>query len=212
MAAVGRLVGATAACLALILVGCGHQKPDACSVTCGAGDLCPEDSTCGEDGYCHASEETYDCTTGLDWPDASPAADAERGDADPCRGEPDQVAGSDPTNMAIPDDDVAGIDRTISFEADCVTVESIQVRVEIVHPFRGDIEIRLTSPAGETGLLQASSGDANPDLFATFDVVLAAGDSADGDWVLNVRDVGPMDLGTLQFWSIGINRPAPPSP
>ena len=37
----------------------------------------------------------------------------------------------------------------------------------------------------------------------------ATGESADGEWVLTVRDVGPQDVGTLQYWSLGINMPAP---
>ena len=206
--AVSPLVGATA--LALMLVGCAHRQPDECSVTCGVDDLCPEGSTCGGDGYCHAADERVDCTTGLDLPDAAPATDdAALDDAGSCVDEPDQIADSDPIEVPIPDDDPIGIDRTISFDTSCITVQSIQVRVEIVHPFRGDVEIRLTSPAGDTELLLASSDDSTPDIFSTFDAELAAGGSADGDWVLKVSDVVANDVGTLQFWSIGINRPAP---
>ncbi len=90
-----------------------------------------------------------------------------------------------------------------------MTVQSIELKVEIVHPYRGDIELVLTAPSGENELLLMSSSDATPDVFATFDASLALGESADGEWVLTVRDVGPDDLGTLQYWSLGINMPAP---
>lgn len=210
--AVGPLVGASAAAsLAFILVGCSYSNPDQCSVTCGTGDLCPEGSSCGGDGYCHAADDPDDCTAIINRPDGGPGDDdAASGDGAPCDGEPDELADTDPMDRAIPDNVPAGIDRTISFDTGCVTVESIQVRVEIVHPYRGDVEIRLTSPAGDTELLQASSDDSTPDLFRTYDVVdLAAGESADGDWVLNVSDVFETDVGMLQLWSIGINRAAP---
>ncbi len=209
---VGRLVGAAAASLGLILaVGCSHRLPGECVVACGADSTCPEDTACRADGYCHADDDTAICEEGQDLPDAAPPDDAgDTGDAAACDGVPDQVADADPRDIAIPDGDPVGVDRTISLDAACVTVQSIQVRVEIVHEFGGDVEIELTSPAGDTEVLRKSSDDPTPDVFATFDVdALAAGESARGEWVLNVSDVFSTDVGVLQFWSIGINMPAP---
>lgn len=208
---VGRLVGAAAASLILMAVGCSHRIAGECVVACGADDLCPEDSTCRADGYCHTADDTAVCEEGRDLPDAAPPSDAETGgDAADCDGMPDRIADSDPRDIAIPDGDPVGVNRTISVDTACVTVESIQVRVEIVHEFGGDIEIELTSPGGDTEVLLKSSDDPTPDVFATFDAAtLAAGESAQGDWVLNVSDVFDTDIGTLQFWSIGINMPAP---
>ena len=210
--AVGRLVGVAASlALILVLVGCSHRKPDACAVACGAGELCPEDNTCRADGYCHASDDDSICRPGEDLPDAGSDADAEPGDdGSSCGGEPNEIADSDARDVAIPDDNSVGIDRSIEFATGCVTVQSIELKVEIVHPYRGDIELLLTAPSGENELLLMSSSDATPDIFATFDSsTLAPGESADGEWVLTVRDVGPDDLGTLQYWSLGINMPAP---
>lgn len=209
---VGRLVGAAAASLALIFVGCSHRIAGECVVACGADGLCPEDSTCRADGYCHTADDTAICEEGRDLPDAAPPDDAGDidGDGGSCDGVPDQIADMDSRDIAIPDGDPVGVDRTIAFRTSCVTVESIQVRVEIVHEFGGDVEIELTSPGGDTEVLLKSSDDPTPDVFQTFDVdVLAAGESAQGEWVLNVSDVFQTDIGTLQFWSIGINMPAP---
>ena len=210
---VGRQVGATGvvASAALILAACGHQLADPCTVTCGTDSACPEGLSCAADGFCHGADDPPVCLVGPGDPDASPSPDGldPTGDGDACGGEPDETADSDNRDVAIPDGDVVGIDRQMAFATGCVTVQSIQVRVEIVHEYRGDIEIRLTSPSGDTALLQDSSDDATPDLFATYDVDLFAGESADGEWLLNIRDVFQTDLGTLQFWSIGINMPAP---
>jgi hypothetical protein len=209
--AVGRLVrAAAAASLAVMIVGCSHRTPDACTVACGAESLCPEGNTCGRDGYCHAADDDSLCLPGEDLPDAAPPADGSRfGDAGDCDGEPDEIADADARDVNIPDGDPVGVDRTIAIDAGCVTIESIEVRVEIVHPYRGDIELELTAPSGGSELLLMSSDDSAPDIFATFDASLATGESAEGEWVLNVSDVGPQDLGTLQYWSLGINMPAP---
>lgn len=201
------LVGA--ASLALVLAGCSHRRPEACTVACGAGDACPEDMTCAADGYCHGDEEQLDCT-GLPLPDGAPEADgAEPDDGDPCDGVPDHAGDADASDVAIPDGDPVGIDRVLTLDADCVTVDSIEVRVEISHTYRGDIELRLTSPAGDTALLLSSSDDMGDDIAATFEPSLGEGESAAGDWVLNVRDIFQTDPGTLRYWSLGINQPAP---
>ncbi len=207
--AIGPLVGAAAASLVLVLAGgCGHRTAGACSVTCGTSQICPEGLTCSADGYCHGDEDPADCTG---WADAAPGADGspDQDDGDPCEAVQDSIADSDTTDVAIPDGDMVGVDRTISFDASCVTVHSVQVYVEIAHPFRGDIEIRLSSPARDTDVLLKSSDDPNPDITASFDSIIADGESADGDWVLNVRDVFETDAGTLVYWSIGINQDAP---
>lgn len=209
----GRQVGAAAAvvAVALSLGACSHRLPDSCSITCGADSACPDGFTCATDGFCHGEDDPEVCLV-VDRPDGAagdPDAFDPAGDGDPCDGAGDRVAGSDPRDVAIPDGDTVGVDRAIELDAACVTVDSIQVRVEIVHEYRGDIEIRLTSPAGQSALLKASGDDPTPDVFATFEVDLATGESAAGEWLLNVRDVFETDLGTLQFWSIGINMPAP---
>lgn len=206
--AYGPLVAAATASLTLALAGCGHRAPGACSVTCDLSQLCPQGFTCAADGYCHGSQDPADCTG---WADGAPAVDGSDpgDDSDPCEGVADAIADSDSTDVNIPDGDTVGIDRTLSFDAACVTVRSIQVRVEIAHPYRGDVELRLTSPAGSTDVLLKSSDDSLPDISATFESAVAEGESADGDWVLNVRDVFQTDAGTLEYWSIGINQDAP---
>jgi len=217
--AVARLVGVTAACLGLALAGCSHRKPGACTVTCADDSRCPEGTSCAGDGFCHAADESGLCEALLDPPDGGPSTGDDGGadpdaadpvpDADPCDGLPDRASGFDSQDHFIPDDNLAGIDLTLSLDADCVTVETVEVYVEIIHEYRGDVEIRLTSPGGDRALLLASSNDSTQNIFATFDVPIAEGEVASGDWVLNVRDVVADLVGTVDYWSIGINRAAP---
>lgn len=221
---IGRVLGAAVASLALFTAGCSHRKPGACSVTCADGDLCPDGTSCGADGYCHAAADVAPCSSIVDPPDAGriadgggPLDDAAPGrpdadpapDADPCAGVPNRAADSDASNYLIPDGDLEGIDLTLSFDKDCVTVETVQVWVEIFHTYRGDVELYLTSPSGDSRLLLASSDDSNDDIFAEFNINSFAGESASGDWVLTVVDVLAEFTGTVDYWSIGINRPAP---
>lgn len=207
--AIGSLVGAAAASVVLVLAGgCGHRTAGACSVTCGTSQICPEDLTCAADGYCHGDEDPADCTG---WADAAPGVDGSPRDdgGDSCEGVADEIASEDGRQVAIPDGVTAGIDRTVTIDTACVTVHSVQIRVLITHPYRGDVELRLTSPGGDTDVLLKSSDDASPNISATFDSVIADGENAQGDWVLNVSDVFETDAGTLDYWSMGINRAAP---
>lgn len=221
---VGRLVGAAAMSLAVFIAGCSHRKPGACSVTCADDSLCPDGTSCASDGYCHAEGDGATCQIIAGQPDAGwgsdgggtpgdadpgrPDADPDT-DADPCAGVPNRAADSDSIDHFIPDGDPSGIDLTLRINNDCVTVETVQVWVEIIHEYRGDVELRLISPGGESRLLLASSNDSAQNIFAEFNVASFAGDSADGDWVLNVSDVLAEYVGTVQYWSIGINRAAP---
>ena len=217
--AVGRLVGPMlAASLGLLLVGCSHRNPGACTVTCADDSLCPEGTTCGGDGFCHAADQGSLCEAIVDPLDGAPSGD-DGGDhsdasdpvpdADPCEGVPNRDGDYDTQDRFIPDDNLAGINLTLSLDRECVTVETVEVYVEIIHEYRGDVEIRLTSPAGDTALLLDSSNDSTQNIFATFDVPIAEGESAAGEWVLNVRDVVADLVGTVDYWSIGINRAAP---
>ena len=205
------LVGAALASLALLAAGCSHRKPGACTVSCAADSLCPEDSTCGSDGYCHAADDSSVCLPGEDLPDAGARFDSGGdGDGDPCEGMPGEISDAQQRDVPIPDNDPIGISRTITFTGICVQVTTVEVRVEITHQYRGDVEIALTAPSGESVILKASnSNDAELDIFETYEVDLPAGESAEGDWVLTVSDVIEELVGTLQYWSIGINTPAP---
>lgn len=216
----GRLVGAAAASLALVIAGCGHRKPGACTVTCADDSLCPESTSCGSDGYCHAAGDGQVCSSIFDRPDGGGGdglADADPGsgdaepplDADPCAGVPNRAAEFDDNLYLIPDGDTAGIDLTLSIGNDCVRVNTVQVYVQIQHTYRGDVEIWLTSPGGDIELVLPSSNDSGDDINREFDVDVAVGESAAGDWVLNVSDVLAEYTGLVAYWSIGINRAAP---
>jgi len=142
-------------------------------------------------------------------PDAAvdpPDGGGDRPDA--CTGR-ETFAGEDTVVVAIPDNDPVGVSSLIVADLPCAAVRSVQVRVDITHPFRGDLSIFLTAPSGELAVLLPPSNDPTPDVHEIFDVDIAAGQDGTGEWVLTVIDDVPPDAGTLDDWSIGINRAAP---
>jgi Proprotein convertase P-domain len=216
------------------LAGCEAGSPRSCTVTCGDQGGCPDGTSCGTDGYCYAPAEVDgSCTlvgepdaSGVDGPDAAvgrpdaavdrPDAAVDRPDAavdprpDACAG-PDSFAGIEADPASIPDGSLVGVASTIvaGGAAGCVVVDSVQIRIDITHTFRGDLSVFLTPPVGQTVLVVPPSNDSDDDIHQTFDLAIAAGQSAVGQWTLTVIDDVAQDAGTLDRWSIGINQAAP---
>lgn len=224
---------ALALATAALLAGCSAGNPTTCTVTCGVEGSCPDGTSCGTDGYCYSPAEVPgscslvtnpdggggpdgplggepDAATdgSIDEPDAAqPDADV-IGPPDACSEE--TFAGVNNDGVFIPDNDLIGITTAIEADTTCVVVDTVQIRVDITHTFRGDIALGLTSPAGDTVLVLApDSQDSADDIHLAFNVDIAAGQSASGQWLLTVVDNFEQDFGTLDRWSIGINRSAP---
>jgi len=112
---------------------------------------------------------------------------------------------------------------------DSLLIGDLQVRVEIDHTFRGDLEVRLTSPTGTTLTLANNDGGSADDIRTTFfdggspydgdllsDQVWMmpegpgsfadfAGTSSEGNWTLTVDDTfADLDDGLLEEWQLSI--------
>jgi hypothetical protein len=70
--------------------GCFSPRFEACAVSCGAANACPEDQFCLSDGKCHASEEDELCR-----------ADPDGGDVDGSTDGGDGPDGGDPPDAAV---------------------------------------------------------------------------------------------------------------
>jgi subtilisin-like proprotein convertase family protein len=139
---------------------------------------------------------------------------------------------TNPTSMAIPDLGIAISPITVPQD---VTVRSIQVRINIQHPFDGDLYIHLVAPNGIDILLSNRKGGAGDNYQNTlFDdnaptsirngtapfagsyqpesqLSNLIGMDAKGTWRLWVEDRSAGDVGTLLSWSLYINVNAPAS-
>jgi proprotein convertase subtilisin/kexin type 2 len=76
------------------------------------------------------------------------------------------------------------------------------------HPYWGDLEVVLTSPAGTRSVLaekhQSDSTAYRYDKWR-FGSTRHLGEGARGTWTLTVRDLGALDTGTFSEWKLEIH-------
>lgn len=121
-------------------------------------------------------------------------------------------AGSKDSGADIPDDDPQGVESRLEVAgAGAIALQTVEVKVEIEHSWRGDLLIELTSAAGETREVYAfETGDSDNGFTETFGVAgYAESDDVRGAWTLRVIDRAGADTGYLVRWSLGINTAAP---
>lgn len=119
--------------------------------------------------------------------------------------------GSNTTTTQIPDANTSGVNSLINVSKNNLQVQSVQIKLNIQHPFRGDLFVKLTSPTGETRtVIGTPNNDSNDNIVGVFNVQgFSIGSNANGNWILNVSDHVSQDSGSLISWSIGINSTAP---
>lgn len=116
-------------------------------------------------------------------------------------------------NKTIPDDSTAGASSTITVTK-ALTIEAVQIKVNIDHWYVGDLTIELTSPAGTRSVLKTTyDGMANTvdaTGFKGFRLASNAfyGEASAGAWTLKVVDgwidTPPANPGKLNSWSLNI--------
>jgi M6 family metalloprotease-like protein len=110
--------------------------------------------------------------------------------------------------LDIPDNHAGGVVDTITV-AQNATIAAVQLTVDITHTYRGDLQVTLLAPWGETLVLhQQNQGGNADDLKRDYDetdvqdLAKLHGHSTQGDWQLWVRDLAPADVGTLNRWAL----------
>lgn len=89
----------------------------------------------------------------------------------------------------IPDCPSPGLFRTFNVANENMRVEQVSVTLNIFHLNRGDLEITLTSPSGTVSRLAEQHPDPGHDYaYWTFSSVHHWGETAKGNWTLNIRD------------------------
>ncbi len=102
----------------------------------------------------------------------------------------------------IPDNDPTGVSSQLYVTHD-FQVEHVEVVFSATHPYRGDLEIVLTSPDGTPSVLAQKHVDSNPDYPGwKFMSVRHWGEFAKGIWTLKVSDGWEKDTGTFDSWRI----------
>lgn len=108
-------------------------------------------------------------------------------------------------NLAIPDDDPAGIGSRIFIERNG-SIRRLAVRVNITHTYIGDLLVRLVAPDGRGVDLHNRTGGRTDNLVTSYDESSTAalanlhGLDIRGTWSLEVSDRARIDLGQLNSW------------
>ncbi|GAB4190067.1 MAG: hypothetical protein Tsb002_17720 [Wenzhouxiangellaceae bacterium] len=79
---------------------------------------------------------------------------------------------------------------------------NLQVGVNIIHTYRGDLVIDLVAPDGTAYRLKNSNGSDGADNVITTYTVNASSEVASGTWRLRVEDVFNGDTGFIDSWSL----------
>lgn len=106
----------------------------------------------------------------------------------------------------IPDDNTKGLVSPIHVLKNG-TVTDIEVKVNIQHPFVGDLEVSLMGPNGKTVKLHGRNDGGGHKLVETyagemFDVFKDA--PSNGVWGLKIQDFAKKDAGTLENWTLDL--------
>jgi subtilisin-like proprotein convertase family protein/subtilisin family serine protease len=127
-------------------------------------------------------------------------------------GQPDALVElEDAPGAVIPDDDETGIERTFTATS-AGWVKDVEVTVEILHTYIGDLVVELLSPAGTNVALHNRAGGPADNLFKTYAQATTPrlqdlrGEAVQGAWRLKVSDREAEDIGKLKRWALKIVR------
>lgn len=115
--------------------------------------------------------------------------------------------GDSAPDRSIPDNNDRGIKNKILCDEN-FNLSSIKVGVEITHTYIGDLQVSLVSPSGTSISLHNRRGASQNNLVATYDanstpdLHALTGESVNGDWTLQVKDLASVDRGRLKSWSL----------
>jgi hypothetical protein len=115
-------------------------------------------------------------------------------------------ASSGTLNTAIQDNDASGLSNAISV-SDSKSIEAVQVKINLTHPYTGQLAIELTSPSGSKSMLfNPKNIFASSNGLTNFILLSNAfyGETSNGNWTLKVVDTNSGNTGTLTNWSIRV--------
>lgn len=112
--------------------------------------------------------------------------------------------GAQAVNAGIPDNNTTGLTRTVNV-ATAMTVEAVELVLNVDHDFVGDLQIELISPGGTASLLAKKRQDTQDDLvnyvFTTF---RCWGEDSAGDWTVKISDRAANSAGTWLDFSVRV--------
>ncbi|MBL8762246.1 MAG: S8 family serine peptidase [Phycisphaerae bacterium] len=120
--------------------------------------------------------------------------------------EPERSATTDylSVSQGIPDNNTTGLTKTATINAG-ITIETVEVVLNVTHPFVGDLQVTLTAPSGKTSALAAKRNDPTDNYNEfVFTTRRHFGESAKGTWTLHIADRAAQDVGTWLDWRLNV--------
>ncbi|MET9494961.1 M4 family metallopeptidase [Streptomyces sp. NPDC006552] len=106
------------------------------------------------------------------------------------------------TNVNIPDSPGAAVSSSVTVTGISGKAPStLQVGVDIVHTWSGDLQVDLIGPSGKAYRLHSSAYDPTPNIQTTY-TVNASTENANGVWKLQAKDLGPQDVGYINSFKL----------
>ena len=107
-------------------------------------------------------------------------------------------------SLSIPDNNATGISGSLTM-SDNKTIEAVQIKVNVTHPYTGDLAIEVTSPSGTRSVLFTPYNGFTTSNNLTDMVLLSNafyGESSSGSWTIKVVDTMSSYTGTVTGLSI----------
>lgn len=105
---------------------------------------------------------------------------------------------------AIPDNNTAGVTRTVSV-AQNFKVEKVELVMNVTHTYIGDLQITITAPSGTQSLVSAVRADPTDNLAGYIFLSRRHWDeTATGTWTINVSDRAAADTGTWTNYTLNL--------
>ena len=107
--------------------------------------------------------------------------------------------------------DLGAATSTLAFGT-ALVVEEVRVTVDIRHTFIGDLRVLLHSPDGSTVRLHDRRGGGVDNIIGTYPTMFVTddplsnlfGENSAGNWMLEVQDAAPGNIGTIELFSLEV--------
>jgi subtilisin-like proprotein convertase family protein len=117
-------------------------------------------------------------------------------------------------NRPIPDSPSPGITDTMNVISKVATVSDIEVYVNILHTWQGDLVVDLTSPNATNVILHNRTGGSADNIIGWYPTQLTPAGNLDdfiggpmnGMWIIKVTDYAGADVGTLVSWCLRLTH------
>jgi subtilisin-like proprotein convertase family protein len=126
-----------------------------------------------------------------------------RGTAMPPTGTGTTLTANGAGNIAIPDNQAAGISSAASIAGATGTVATVSVDLNITHPYIGDLSVVLEHN-GVSRTIHNREGGSADNIVRTISVPGFTGADPNGTWTLRVSDTASADVGSLVSWRLNI--------